>query len=174
MPAPPLDEPALVELIAIDRPEFIKWDARPGNAIARGDGAVAWFDWEHCGARNRLDDVAWLLGDEYTPDLPAAEDRLLAGYLGALEEPWPVERAREYLWTYGSLHACVRLGLILYNRGEGPWWDAGYCLERDKVGVTLEAAERLCGRAARWAAGTHLLAPLGPWFEAMGARLDRL
>jgi len=25
------------------------------------DGGVAWIDWEHCGARDALDDLAWLL-----------------------------------------------------------------------------------------------------------------
>ena len=78
LPAPPLPEQELVEFIRIRDPWLIKWDARPANATACEDGTVAWFDWEHCGARNRLDDVAWLLGDEFLGDWPESEESLLA------------------------------------------------------------------------------------------------
>ena len=64
-------------------PRFIKWDGRLGNAAARADSSVAWFDWEHCGARAWLDDVAWLLGDEYAGATTASEGHLLARHLDA-------------------------------------------------------------------------------------------
>ena len=62
VPALPTDR--LVAQLRPQRPAFIKWDARPANAAIRADGAVAWFDWEHCGCRHPLDDVVWLLCDE--------------------------------------------------------------------------------------------------------------
>ena len=58
LPAPDLDAEAIVAALSPGEPWFIKWDARPGNAVACNDGRVAWFDWEHCGCRNRLDDLA--------------------------------------------------------------------------------------------------------------------
>ena len=70
LPAPDLDAEEIVAALSPGEPWFIKWDARPGNAVACNDGRVAWFDWEHCGCRNRLDDLAWLLGDEYVLDRP--------------------------------------------------------------------------------------------------------
>ncbi|MDG2268935.1 MAG: phosphotransferase, partial [Alphaproteobacteria bacterium] len=63
--SPHLDTAAISRLVQAGAPSFVKWDARPGNAMMRPDGSVVWFDWEHCGARNALDDFAWLLADEY-------------------------------------------------------------------------------------------------------------
>ncbi len=168
---PALDLDALREQIRIRTPRLIKWDARCGNAILRDDGTIAWFDWEHCGARNRLDDLAWLLGDEFTPDDPAIEETMLAEYLPAFGDDLGPEDARSYLSVFGSLHTCVRLELILENKDDGNWWDWDYCLERDKVGVTLEAAQRLCSRGARWAGWNALTHPMVPWFDEVAARL---
>ena len=44
--APPdLDREAIVELLDVKRDEFIKWDARPGNAMV-AKNHINWFDWE--------------------------------------------------------------------------------------------------------------------------------
>ncbi|NJO37438.1 MAG: hypothetical protein HC871_07225 [Rhizobiales bacterium] len=153
LPAPVLDRGALLERVRIRKPRLIKWDARCGNAILRDDGTIAWFDWEHCGRRNRLDDLIWLLGDEYTPDLPEAETALLPAHLPVFADDLSVEEAKGYVAAMGSLHSCVRIGLILENKDDDDWWDWAYCLKRDKVGVTLEAVRRLCARGARWPDG---------------------
>ncbi|MBI4182481.1 MAG: phosphotransferase [Proteobacteria bacterium] len=172
LPAPALDAEALGAALAVRAPRFIKWDARPGNAIAGDDGRLSWFDFEHCGCRNPLDDLAWLLGDEYVPDWPEAEARLLGKWLpGFAPEP---RAGLEYLMTFGVFHMCVRLALILSNKGEDPWWDWDYCLAGDKVGVVREAAVRTAGRAARWAAAAPLAAVLSPWLEAVGRRLAEM
>ena len=52
MPPPELDEPSLIALLRVKTPAFIKWDARPGNAIVNKNGTITWFDWEHCGCRS--------------------------------------------------------------------------------------------------------------------------
>jgi hypothetical protein len=179
LPAPELRLDDLLDLLRIAQPRFIKWDARPGNAIVRPGGdlatsGVAWFDWEHCGARNRLDDLAWLLGDEFTPDLPLIEARLLERHLAAFADAKDSAQARTYLFAYGVFHMSVRLGLILSNKKDKPWWDWEYCLRGDKVGVTLEATQRTCRRASRWAAQTPLTEPLAPWFERLAERLAEL
>ena len=105
---------------------FVKWDARPGNALlldnGADDGGAAWIDWEHCGARDALDDLAWLLCDEYMPDM--------------------------------------RLFLVLKHKGEGAWWNPEACERTDRIGVTAQAARRLCARGARWSGrwpgGAHM------------------
>ena len=175
LPAPKLAETALVDQLRVVVPRLIKWDARPGNAMVRANGTVAWFDWEHCACRNRLDDLAWLLGDEYVPDLPDVEERLLDVHLSAFTDDGDADKARQYLAAFGTFHMCVRLALIVTKKGTGPWWDWQYCVAGDKVGVSLEAARRTCLRASRWAAKTELTererdicAAVGPGLVRMG------
>ncbi len=158
---------ALEELLAARKPRFIKWDSRPGNAMATDDGKVCWFDWEHCGARNRLDDMAWLLADEYVPDYPAVEERLIEKHIGNFADDLSVDEAKQYLSAYGVFHLAVRLGLICKYKRRGDWWDHDYCLERDKIGVTREHMRRICGRGERWAKRNPYTEPLSSWYAAM-------
>ena len=60
-PAPDLDTDGLVSTLQAGEPCFLKWDARPGNAVVLADGSIGWFDWEHCGARNALAENAFLI-----------------------------------------------------------------------------------------------------------------
>jgi hypothetical protein len=169
--APTLPTDRLVAQLRPQRPAFIKWDARPANAAIRADGAVAWFDWEHCGCRHPLDDVVWLLCDEYTPDLPKAEEQLIGRILPWFLNGSAQDVAYDYLMTFGVLHGAMRLSLILTEKADGPWWDPARCLDLDSVGVTLEMALRLCRRSARWAARGSLTPELGNWFEEVAERL---
>ncbi len=174
LPAPSLREETLFALLGLHERRLIKWDARPGNAIAREDGSVAWFDWEHCGVRNRLDDVAWLLGDEYVADWPEVEAVLLRRHLDAFAGAIGRDVATTYLAAFGTLHMCVRLGLILDRKGAGPWWEASYCVAGDKIGVNLDAAQNLCHRAARWADRCPAMDTLPSWFEELSRQLGDL
>ena len=162
--APDLDHAGLHHLLRVREPRFLKWDARPGNAIITASGGVGWIDWEHCGVRNGLDDLVWLLADEYTPGLDR-EASLLDEWLPAFAEAWSRDEARDYFHTYGALHSIVRLGYILHYKQDGLWWDPVRCLALDKVGVTREHAMHLCHRASRWAAESSLLPALVPWFD---------
>ena len=170
-PAPRLPINELTELLSSDHGAFIKWDARPGNAVAKNDGEVAWFDWEHCGCREPLDDMAWLLGDDYTPDIPAMEDRLIARHLDAIAGPGSKDAPYEYLMAFGALHMCVRLNLILANKNDGSWLAIEECLEHDEIGVAFECVRALSRRAARWASRVALIEPLVRWLESLPARL---
>ncbi|MGV6858231.1 MAG: phosphotransferase family protein [bacterium] len=161
------DLEGLEELLAIKKPRFVKWDSRPGNAMMGFDGQVSWFDWEHAATRNRLDDMAWIMGDEFVPDYPQAEARLIDKYLPLFADHMDADTARDYLMAYGTLHISVRLGLILKTKKDGEWWDPEYCIQGDKVGVTQEFATNLCKRGARWSAQTCYTESLSPWFENM-------
>ena len=173
LPAPVLPSEAIMAQLVVKQPVFIKWDARPGNAAVRADGTVAWFDWEHCGCRAPLDDLGWLLGDEWSPDEPSSEAALLESYLADFAGD-DSGAARDYLMTFGTLHMCVRLSLILSRKEDDDWWDRDYCLDGDKIGVTLREATTLAGRAARWSAASTLLAPLSPWFADVANRMREL
>ncbi len=171
--APELDRDALIKLLDVAEPRFVKWDSRPGNAAANGANEVFWFDWEHAGKRNRLDDMAWLLGDEFVPEFTAVEARLVDKFIEQFADSLTLPQAREYLFSYGCYHMLVRLGLIL-NWKEDDWWDMDYCIDRDKVGVTLLCAQRLCERGARWSSQTEAVAALSPWFQQIKTRIEQL
>lgn len=173
IPAPELNRKALLRLLRVDAPRFVKWDSRPGNAYVVADGTVFWFDWEHAGKRNALDDMAWLLGDEFVPEYPDMEQRLIDTFVGQFANAMEADAARDYLYTYGTFHMVVRLALILKYK-EDDWWDLDYCIDRDKVGITLMCAQRICQRAERWSGRSSLAAPLAPWFRAVGERIEQL
>lgn len=168
--SPAFDAVKLAKLLSAFAPSFIKWDARPGNAIARADGCVGWFDWEHCGVRCTLDDFVWLFADEYVDVPSTTEVAILERHLEKFGDT--MEDSNRYLRVFGTFHICVRLGLILAHRGDGAWWDPALCLERDKVLVTQEAALRLCRRGADWAARAPETMLLAPWFGQIGAALS--
>ena len=160
----------LEDLLAVRKPRFVKWDSRPGNAMVADQDKVYWFDWEHCGTRNRLDDMAWLLGDEYVPDFPEMEERLIEKHIANFADDLSIDEAKHYLSAYGVFHMCVRLGLICkYKRRDGEWWDHDYCVERDKIGVTQEQMRRICTRGERWAKRNPYTQALVPWYARMSS-----
>ena len=171
-PALPVED--LVERLRPVRRALVKWDARPGNAVVHVDASVRWIDWEHCGCRDPLDDLVWLFCDEYTPDWPDVEERLLAHFLPAFAGRSSTDYASDYLATFGTLHSCVRLALILEEKADGPWWSAERCLAEDRVGVTLDMARRTARRAARWAARGSLTGDLSSWLAETAHRLEQV
>lgn len=172
IPAPRPELESLESLLAIRKPRFVKWDSRPGNAIARSDGEVYWIDWEHSGARNRLDDMVWLLADEFVPDLPDVETKLLDKYLPVFMDDLSLDQARQYFFALGVFHLVVRMGLIFKYKEDGSWWSYEKCLARDKAGVTLKNAMRICERGERWAAQTQETTVLSKWFKEIGTTLE--
>ncbi|MFV1975198.1 MAG: phosphotransferase [Candidatus Scalindua sp.] len=169
--APRPDLRALESLLAIRKPRFIKWDARPGNAITKNNGEVFWIDWEHSGTRNRLDDMVWLLADEFVPDLPEVDTLLLDRYLPSFCDDLSLDQARKYFFAFGVFHLTVRMGLILKYKKGGSWWRHEKCLKYDKAGVTLKCAVRICRRGARWAAENPETLVLSQWFKDVEATL---
>lgn len=165
--APELPFPALNEILAARKPRFVKWDARPGNAIARPDNQVFWIDWEHSGARNRLDDMVWLLADEWVPERPEIEQRLIDAHLERYCDDLSRSDGSRYFYAMGVFHLCVRMGLIFRYKKDGSWWSYRKCLAGDKVGVTGKNLRRVCLRGERWAAMNVETEALAEWFARM-------
>lgn len=170
--APPfLAAGGLMRVLGAPSHHFIKWDTRPANAVLGDNGAVVWIDWEECGRGNRLRDLAWLLCDEWLPEWPDTEARIIAKYLGAFADGAAPEEATEYLAVLGTLQAISRLDALLGLKGDGPWWDEDACLAHELFGVTRANARRLSARAMRWAARSPLTSPLAPWLAGAAERL---
>ncbi len=170
--APPVFDPSpLAKRFRNDHRDFIKGDARPGNALA-GDYGVAWIDWDGCGTRNALDDLVFILADEWTCLHPGVESRLLQKYLPAFSQGRSSDDAHAYVMSYGVFHMCSRIRrAIRYRQRDGKWWSRETCLLGDKIGVTKSEVGRMCERAQRWADEVSELAPLAPWFDQVMARL---
>lgn len=170
--APPVFDPSpLAKRFRNDHRDFIKGDARPGNALA-GEYGVAWIDWDGCGTRNALDDLVFILADEWTALHPDAEARLLQKYLPAYSQGRSSDEAFAYVMAYGVFHMCARIRrAIRYRQRDGKWWSREMCLLGDKIGVTKSEVGRMCERAQRWAGEVPEIAPLAPWFDQVMARL---
>lgn len=168
VPAPILDDTAVAEMLQMGSPCFLKWDARPGNAVVRPNGEVVWFDWEHCGARNALDDFAWLLADEYIPGILGLAEIAVANAPDDLS----ADEARFSFSAYATFHTAVRLALIVHHKDDGPWWDEEMCLNEDKVRVTENGVRLVCARGAEFSAMHDHTAPLSAWFSEIAARLS--
>ena len=168
--APRLDGNQLAQIVGNPRSHFIKWDARPANAVVGLDGDVSWFDFEHCGCRDPLDDFAWLLADEYLPEDPEFEQLLINQFIDLFAAGLPEKQARRYLSVFGTLHMCVRLSVVLNKKGNGAWLSPRQCLELDTVGATRNQFAQLILRATRWASQDKLTAPLALWLVDLGEK----
>ncbi|HRJ51780.1 MAG TPA: phosphotransferase [Candidatus Thiothrix moscowensis] len=174
LPAPSLPKQALHDILLPMNPRFVKWDARPGNAMLSTTGQVSWFDWENCGARNRLDDLVWLLCDESVPFHAEIEQALLEEFVPLFADGASIAAAHRYVCIAGALHCSARLSLILHKKADGPWWDIEEILLYDYIGVTLTQAQRLCLRGAFLAQCEPLIASLVPWFLDLNQKLETL
>ncbi|AKO96994.1 Phosphotransferase enzyme family [Marinovum algicola DG 898] len=168
LPVPEADFGALLE--ADPKPHFIKWDARPGNALVTESGAVCWIDWEHAGARSPVDDLVWLFADEWAPEAPVALEAALAQL--SERDGTPPEALRAQFIARAVAHSSVRLSLIFARKGEGPWWRHAACLQHDRVGVTPGHVRHVAGRASVWAKELPGLLSLVPIFESLAARTE--
>ena len=163
--APQLDIGEISTVLQKHRSQFIKWDARMGNAALTAGGRVGWFDFEHCGCRDPLDDLAWFLGDENFQDSDDQDIRLIDDFINVFADGLPEVFARQYLTIMGTLHMCIRIGLILDRKGDGPWWSNDACRDLDLIGVTEWHFSNLVSRIGRWVEDDRSLSPLKGWLD---------
>jgi hypothetical protein len=160
---PLLNRTLIKQIYDVSQTDFIKWDARPGNALVH-DGHVKWFDWEDCGRRNRIDDLVCFLADEWMALSPETENELIDTFLPAFSRSQDPTASARYFYVAGCLQILFRLGLAInYYDRDGEWWDRAYCLQGDKVGVTPQELSRLTHRLGRWSQKVDVLMPLVAW-----------
>lgn len=173
IPCPSVPVGQIYDRLILLKPCFTKWDSRPGNAILDKKGKVSWFDWEHCCARNPMDDMAWLLCDDATPEYPAAEKQLIDQFLETFADGRSYYDASVYLATFGTHHACVRICRLLDEKATDSWAD--YEARTDsKPGTLLATTQRLCHKASRWATMDKSTVMLNPWFLDVSERLAEM
>lgn len=149
---------------------FVKWDARPGNALVTKNDKLVWFDWEHCGTGSPEDDLVWFFADEATPtDEPAT--RVAIAYAADVFGLEHTKLETRFL-RKAVLHSIQRLLLILDRKGNGSWWSVREIMERDHVGVTPAHVRRLCVRATAWTRLLPEMQPLIPLFDGTLAKLN--
>lgn len=140
---------AIAERLNPKAPAFVKWDARPGNALLDETGRVVWIDWEHCGVGSAEDDLVWLLADEWSPISEEAEDKLLDAL--AASSDFSRDEAAFRFHAKAVLHSMIRLQLVFRRKGDGPWWNVRQSMEHDRVGVSQAHVHRVVTKAKRWA-----------------------
>ena len=169
---PDLDRESLVELMDVKRDEFVKWDARPGNAMVTED-RVLWFDWEDCGRSKALDDLGFVLCDEWMAIDAGTEERLFKTYFPFFNRSLSAEQGEFYLRLFGVTHMLLRIRMAqkLYSRKD-EWWDRDYCLEGDKIGVTATEMARQVSRIRLWADGIEQFGSLIPWLDDLSGYFE--
>jgi hypothetical protein len=159
--APPqLDIEALVGAVVLPPDQFVKWDARSGNAALNPTGRVIWFDWEHAGRRGGAEDFAFLAGDEFWP---LGADATLE--LFARTGPGVTPTMMRFLTCFTTLQITQRLEMILGRVQRKGWTDADRALRYDKIGAAPEMLERLGAHGADWASRDSRVKPLVEWFQ---------
>jgi hypothetical protein len=173
IPCPTVPVNQLFNCLYLLKPSFVKWDSRPGNAMLDSDNNIKWFDWEHCCARNPIDDMAWLLCDDAVPNYENAEESLIDKFLPAFADGRNLDDARTYLEVFGVHHTCVRLGRLLDAKGSDSWEVYDNSLEVE-AGLQLHTAISLCRRAAFWAKKNKMTRMLQDWFLEIESNLPKI
>lgn len=158
--APPnLDIEALVRAVLLPPDQFVKWDARPGNAALDQTGRVIWFDWEHAGRRGGPEDFAFLACDEFWP---LGADATLE--LFARSSPDVTPTMLRFLVCFTTLQIVQRFEMILGRVQRKGWSDPDRALRYDKIGASPALLDRLGAHGADWASRDERVKPLVDWF----------
>ncbi len=161
----PIDRDAYKATLASRAPRFVKWDARPGNAAVLADGSVAWFDFEHCGRREGIEDPGWLAADEYWTLGPEPTLRALDATAPAALR----RRGEDFFTAFVCLQAWRRVQLIVDRLERKGWIDPADAMRHDKIGAAPEFLDALCAHGAAWAERSAVTRPLAAWFAAVPA-----
>jgi aminoglycoside phosphotransferase (APT) family kinase protein len=162
---PPYDFARLLSFAPEQMRSFVKWDARPGNAILRENGRICWIDWEHAGVRRPVDDLIWLFSDEWAPNAPEALE-LSLGIL-ARRQGCTYSDIKAVFQAGAVAHSAIRLLLIFSHKGTGAWWNREACLKYDRVGVTAEHVRLVALRASEWSETVTGLENLSDFFRTI-------
>lgn len=140
--------------------DFIKWDARPGNAAVQDDGSIVWFDWEHAGRRRGVEDFAFLLGDEFWTLPPTQSLSLFAR--SCPHDPDPL---MPLLRRFSTMQIVQRISLIESQQRKHGWNREDRARRYDRIGTAPELLHRLRDHGIEMALADPLTEPLVDWFD---------
>jgi len=174
IPSPKINKEKVFNLLKVKPLSFIKWDARPGNAIVRENKNVFWFDWEHCGLRAGIDDLVWFLCDEWISCNENTETLLIDKFVQHFDRNELNVPRLKYVYVHGTVHMCGKLLKIIQKKVETNWWSRDFCLKFEQMGITLNEAKKLARKASRWARNDQLTAPLSNWLIDVEDIIERI
>ncbi len=140
--------------------EFIKWDARPGNASVQDDGSIVWFDWEHAGRRRGVEDFAFLLGDEFWTLPPTKSLSLFARSC-----PHDPDTLVPLLRRFSTMQIVQRISLIESQQRKHGWNREDRARRYDRIGTAPELLRRLRDHGVEMALMDPQTEPLVDWFD---------
>ena len=163
---PNIDRNKIIDVLTINPYSFVKWDARPGNAILGIEQQIVWIDWEHSGLRAGIDDLIWFLSDEWVGLEPKIELEMISEFINFFNKQELSVLPEKYLRVFGTTHMCGKLfAIIKHQKRIKKWKDRNFCLNFELMGVTLQESQNLATKAARWAGQDELTKPLVPWLR---------
>ena len=163
---PKLNEEQINSVLTVKPTSFVKWDARPGNAILTKNAKVIWFDWEHCGCRAGIDDLIWFLTDEWLNLSSISEEKIISEYITNFSESELCSSREQYMWVFGTIQMCGKLFKILNQKKiKSGWVDRDFCLQFEQMGVTLRESRTLASKIIRWSSRDKLTAPISGWMQ---------
>lgn len=164
--SPAIDIEPLVQALVGLPLNFVKWDARPGNASIQPDGTVRWFDWEHYGRRTGGEDYSVLMADEYWP-LSAKES------VNVMQNTVDVSMisSMEILRLFCLFHIIRRIMLIHIEYERFGWGDLDDLQKYDRIGRSKSLVIRQCEHGREWAAQSDKTIALINWFDQIEAAL---
>lgn len=154
---------------------FIRWDARPPNAVCGQGERVWWFDFEHSVCHWALDDLVWFFCDETIPDdvdSVTLLERACADVTRECSSLLP-PAALDYAGCLALFHCCWRLSKVTSKEYAGlstGWED---CVINDWPGSFVSAL-RLCDRGARMSYLSAITRPFESVFKDLGERFREL
>ena len=165
--APDIDADALAASLAFGPKRFTRWDARLGNAAVQPDGSVVWFDWDIFGRRAGVEDISWLIADNYW-----SFDRTVTEAL--LEQMVPDAALRDLTRRMAVLIAIGRLGKIRERIVAAGWAAPEITLREDRIGAVPEVIVSLCSRMAELCFDDRILTGFVPWFSQVAEGMKGL
>lgn len=164
-----LDRDAIADVLTRPPETFVKWDCRAGNAGVSPDGALRWFDFEFCGIRHGVEDLAWLIGDE---TWPVRAEVMLDLVRTLLPAPWNSDPDAYigHLSMHCAFHASQRLALIHDRHAESGWKKRARIARYDLIGAHPKYGAALCAAGIVFADRSPLTRPMVPAFERARAR----
>ncbi|SFI97181.1 YD repeat-containing protein [Jannaschia pohangensis] len=164
---PQVDADALARSLTAAPSRFTRWDARLANGSVQPDGTVLWFDWDMFGRRSGVEDLSWMIADDWWGIDRAPTDDLLAEFI-------PDETARKLARRLAVLVAANRLKKIAMRLAEAGWTDAEEALRLDRMGAVPSVVDGLCHRMGEIADTDSQTAGFAPWFaDVAGALRNR-